>query len=445
MLKRRPTFRYWRELERSQWLSGPELQARQLTALRRLLSHAHARSPYYREAWAALGLDAESLHGLADLARWPVLERETVRAERPRMRAAGFEGRLIAKATGGSSGVPLQFDLDHESNDRRMAAWHRGYGWAGATPGTKQFYLWGVALGDVSARKRRKDALYHWLYRREVANCFEFRDELAPQLARRLARCRPDAIVAYTNPLYSWARALEEQGVRPWSPASIVVGAEKLHAFQRELIERVFRAPVFETYGSREFMLIAAECERHAGLHVTAENLLVEVIDADGRPVPAGEEGDLVVTDLTNYGLPFIRYRTGDRAVASDRRCDCGRGLPLLERVVGRQLDMLTTLDGRQLPGEFFPHLLKEFPAIRRFQVVQQTPERITLRLVARGDWTTADGERVEREVRSVAGQAFEFEIVQVEDIPLTSAGKLQVVVNHVPRPTAAPHGETVG
>src|SRR5207247_2590258 len=99
---------------------------------------------------------------------------------------------------------------------------------------------------------------------------------------------RPDAIVAYTNPLYSLARALDEKGVKPYSPKSIVVGAEKLHNFQRVLIERIFQTPVFETYGSREFMLIGAECDHHAGLHLTMEHLLVEVVDDDGHPTPDG-------------------------------------------------------------------------------------------------------------------------------------------------------------
>src|SRR5207249_9066595 len=100
----------------------------------------------------------------------------------------------------------------------------------------------------------------------------------------------PDVIVAYTNPLYALARSLEDQGLKAISPRSIIVGAEKLHPFQRALIERVFGAPVFETYGSREFMLIGAECDRHEGLHLTTENLLVEVLDDDGRPTPEGAE-----------------------------------------------------------------------------------------------------------------------------------------------------------
>jgi phenylacetate-CoA ligase len=192
----------------------------------------------------------------------------------------------------------------------------------------------------------------------------------------------------------------------------------------------VFRAPVFETYGSREFMLIAAECDRHNGLHVTVEQLLVEILDEAGAPAPAGAEGNVVITDLYNYGMPFLRYMNGDRAIASAEACPCGRGLPLLRKVVGRRLDVLTTGDGRTIPGEFFPHFFKEFPAIQRFQVEQASPDDIRVRLVLGPGWSVGDGQRVEREVRNVIGPRCRFTVDVVDEIPLTPAGKHRVVVN---------------
>jgi phenylacetate-CoA ligase len=336
---------------------------------------------------------------------------------------------LLKKATGGSSGVPLAFDLNPDSNDRRMAAWHRGYSWGGAGPGTKQWYLWGTAIGDVSRARRWKDALYNRLYRRRLASCFELSEARIPWFLADLNRYRPDCIVSYTNPLYSFARSLEERGVSPWSPASIIVGAEKLHDFQRELIERVFQAPVFETYGSREFMLIGGECDRHCGLHLTMENLLVEIVDDDGSPTPPGEEGNVVVTDLTIYWMPFIRYLNGDREIAGFGVCSCGRGLPLLKKVVGRRLDMLETPDGRRVPGELFPHLIKDFPAVRRFQVVQEAPEAIQVKLVVGPDWREETRRLLTGQIKEVIGPSVALDVVLVDDIPLTAAGKLRVVV----------------
>jgi phenylacetate-CoA ligase len=430
-LKRRPTFRYWRELEESQWWNADHLEAERATRLRKLLSHAMQHSPWYRSEWQRLGLDPQSITAVSDLRNWPVIDRETIRAHRMEMRSTAPGTRFISKSTGGSSGVPLHFDLDFDSNERRMAAWHRGYGWAGAAPGTRQWYLWGVPPDATAAWKKRKVRLYDALYARTTESCFDLAESEAGRFAASLARCRPDVIVAYTGALYSFARMLDSRGIEPWRPRSIIVGAEKLHDFQRELIERVFGAPVFETYGSREVMLIGAECPEHSGLHITAENLVVELLDDDNQPVADGEEGDVVITDLTNFGLPFIRYRNGDRAVAASGACACGRGLPRLARVTGRRLDVLTTPDGRQLPGEFFPHILKEFASVQRFQVEQADPAFVTVRLVA-PEWSEADSARLQREVAAVAGGSLAVRIEQVDDIPLTAAGKLKVVVNRL-------------
>ncbi|MES2304380.1 MAG: phenylacetate--CoA ligase family protein [Gemmatimonadota bacterium] len=428
---RRPVFPYWGALEASQWWTPAQLAALQLERLQALLRTTQATSPWYAEQWRAIGLDAADATSLDAFRRWPVIDRDTIRANRVAMRSTTPGTRLIAKATGGSSGVPLQFDLDFDSNDRRMAAWHRGYGWAGAAPGTRQWYLWGVPPSSAAEWKKKKVRLYDRLYRRHTESCFDLSEANLPRFVASLESTRPDAIVAYTNALYTFARMLEASGITPYRPHSIVVGAEKLHDYQRTTIERVFGAPVFETYGSREFMLIGAECDFHQGLHLTMEHLLVEILDDDGHPVHEGEVGNVTITDLTNHGMPFIRYANGDRAIAGGNACGCGRGLPLLREVTGRRLDVLTTPDGRSLPGEFFPHILKELASVRQFQVIQDDPAAVTVRLVA-PEWRDSDEAWLRREVAATAGIALRLDLERVTDIPLTAAGKLQVVVNRL-------------
>ncbi|HZL34038.1 MAG TPA: hypothetical protein VFC78_01935 [Tepidisphaeraceae bacterium] len=429
LYKRRKTFRYLKELERTQWLSRSELDAIQFRALQRVLAHAYANCPFYQNQWQGLSLNPGAIQSVADLERWPIVDRTTIRLNRHAMRSR-IADDLMTKATGGSSGEPLQFDLNVGSNDRRVAASYRGYGWAGAYPGTKQLYLWGGSLEPQPRRRQRKDQFYHGLHRRTYLSTFGLSSESLLGYFNILNDYRPDFIVAYTNSLYEFARMLEDRHLEPFSPRAMIVGAEKLHSFQREVIERVFHAPVFETYGSREFMLVGAECDRHMGLHLTQENLLVEVVRPDGTRAADGEEGDLLVTDLYNYGMPFIRYQTGDRAVAGWKQCACGRGLPLLRRVTGRSMDTLMTPDGRRISGAMFPHLLKDFPAIRRFQVIQDSPDHVELRLVASAAWNDADRVAIETIIRAKLGPEVRFETHLVEDIALTGAGKLRVVVN---------------
>lgn len=432
VIKGRNTISHWDRAEETQWWSRAQLEELQIRALRGLLRHAAETCPYYGDTWRAHGLSSELIESLADFRQWPLITRETIRTNRPQMRTTSPSIRRMTKATGGSSGEPLQFDLDTGSNDRRTAMTYRGYGWANGAPGTKQLFIWGTALGSVPKWKRIKMDLHHAFDRHLILSCFEFTPDKMREHFNRMNRYRGEVIVAYTNPLYEFARFLKQESLVPHSPKSIIVGAEKLHDFQRALIEEVFRAPVFETYGSREFMLIGAECDKHSGLHLSMENLLVEILDDDGSPTPAGQEGNVVITDLFNYGMPFIRYVNGDRAIAGFEMCSCGRGLPLLRKVVGRQLDTLETPDGRKIPGEFFPHLLKEFPAIRRFQVVQQRVEEITLKLVVEGGLSLAERERLLAEIRNCTGDVVSIQLQFVDDIPLTKAGKLKVVVNAV-------------
>jgi phenylacetate-CoA ligase len=429
----RNTFRYLAELERSQWLARTELQELQFERLVALITHAYRHCPYYRELWNKNGCRPRDLREPQDFARWPLTTREQIREHRSRMQACGCGIKLLSKSTGGSSGVPLQFDLNPDSNDRRNAASHRGYSWACADLGLKMLYIWGVPLQQRSSSARLKDRAYYWLYRRKIVNSFSMTEKNIPDVLAMHNRYKPDIIVAFTNPLYEFARALEGRGIRPYSPRSIVVGAEKLYPFQRTTIESVFSASVFETYGSREFMLMAAECDRHEGLHLTMESLFIEVLNDDGTPTPAGKEGNVVVTDLFNYGMPFVRYVNGDCAIAGWRQCSCGRGLPLMSPPTGRQLDILHTPDGRVIPGEFFPHLIKDFVAVKRFQVIQDAPDHIIVRLVVELDWSQDQRLVLETIIRDTFGPRMNITIAIVDSIELTKSGKLPVVVNRCP------------
>lgn len=432
LYKRRRTFQYYRELERSQWRPLEEIRQHQFQSLLNLLQHAQKHCTYYRELWSDLGLDPAQLGSLDDFTRFPLLEKRQIREFAVGLRAENLRGRLLSKSTGGSTGVPLQIQLDQGSLERRTAAMWRGYGWAGAAPGTKQFFLWGVPVEERATWRHWKDDVYNRILRRQVFSAFDLTDAVVPDLARRIEKAQPDAIVAYTSAIYTLAQGLQARGIRPYSPRSIVVGAEKLHDFQRETIESVFQAPVFETYGCREFMMIGGECSEHRGLHLTLENLHVEILNDDGSPTSAGDVGNVVVTDLFNYGMPLVRYVTGDQAVAGFGQCRCGRTLPTLMEVRGRRVDTLRTVDGRSIPGAFFPHLMKDFAGVRQFQVVQRSLGELQLKVVLGPEWRETERCVLLQRIRKTVGDSVRLAWEPVREIPLTPAGKHRVVVSEV-------------
>ncbi len=241
--------------------------------------------------------------------------------------------------------------------------------------------------------------------------------------------------IGFTSSLFEMALLLEQEGLEAPPLKSVIVGAEKLHPHMRVKIESVFGAPVFETYGSREFMLIAAECESHQGLHLTAEHLLVELLDDRGQPVPTGDEGNVVITDLLTSGLPFIRYANGDRAVLHTGMCGCGRTLPMMKAVTGRSADILTLGNGTRLSGLLFPHLLKDVPGLRQFQVEQTGPDDLTLRLVLDGDLAPDSLRPMNAELAAVSQGRVRVVTQLVPGIARTAAGKHKVVIALPPPP----------
>ncbi len=405
----------------------------QWQSLQELLQHSERECPYWKSVFQTLKLQPRDIQSYEDFLCLPITTKSTIRENYDDLIADSYRGRTLQKATGGSTGEPLRFEYTYTSNEWRQAVTRRGYGWAGAYGGVKQGYIWGIALQKESLFRQLKQALHHRVLRQKYFNSFDFGPQEMARCQQALEKYSPDVIVGYTNPLYNFARYINTQvPASRIRPLSVITGAEKLHDFQRKEIEKAFHTKVFNTYGSREFMLIAMECEQHNGLHVSAENLFVEILRDDGSPAEPGEFGRVVVTDLHNYGMPFIRYEIGDLAIQSDRSCSCGRGLPMLDDIVGRSLDMIKTADGKMIPGEFFPHLLKDYSWIHRFQVIQEAPEQLTIKIVSGNELNAGEFKQLKKKIFEVMGEGTQISYDFVDDIPLTKSGKHRVTISHI-------------
>jgi phenylacetate-CoA ligase len=214
-----------------------------------------------------------------------------------------------------------------------------------------------------------------------------------------------------------------------------------LHDWQRRRIEATFGCPVTNRYGCEEASLIACECERHRGLHVNADSVLVEVI-RDGRPAPPGTPGSLVVTDLSNFAMPLVRYLIGDVGVLADRSCPCGRAFPLLESIEGREADYVVTADGRLISGisltENFAVLV---PGVAQLQIIQEALRTFLFRIVRGADWGPASDRKLAALVAERFGKNIRHAVEFVDLIPQEPSGKYRFCISHVPHPTAAEGG----
>jgi phenylacetate-CoA ligase len=330
--------------------------------------------------------------------------------------------------TGGSTtGEPFRLEYTMDSYAHRTAVMWRGYAWAGLPLGRRAVYVWGAGRSQGRVREL-KDRLYHAAFNRTLVNAYGIRDDNVEQCLQRIRRARPRAIAGYVAPLLVLARGLAARNAIIEGLESVVTGAEALHEPERQLMQTAFGCPVFNSYGCREFMLLASECGRRNGLHVNADHLVLETVDATGRPVH-GASGDVAITDLHNYGMPFVRYVNGDRATYSSGSCPCGRGLPLLGSVEGRILDLITTPDGRQIPGEYFVHVMLEWPQVRQWRLVQTGPDTADFLMVLKTPLTAAEQEALHRRTTSGLGDALRVRLVFVEELPPTRSDKRRLTV----------------
>jgi phenylacetate-CoA ligase len=247
----------------------------------------------------------------------------------------------------------------------------------------------------------------------------------------------------YAEALNFLAGYLESSGTTSVRPRALMSSAQTLPATSRKLIEEAFGCKVFDRYGSREFSGIAHECEAHDGHHVVAEGYIVEIL-RDGKPAQRGETGEVVITDLNNYCMPFLRYRIGDlaEAMAPDAACSCGRGSPRIGAIQGRVQSIIQGTDGRYLPGTFFAHVLKEYDyAFKRFQVIQEERDAMTFRVVKGGRFSQAVLDEVLATFRQYLGETMRIDVEFVDESALVGAGmhlasvsRLDVDFQRIPR-----------
>jgi phenylacetate-CoA ligase len=414
--------RVLRELERSQWLPLETLKARQDQRLRQMLRYAAAHSPYYQRVFREQRFDPEHFQ-LAAFQALPLLTKAIIRASTDEILSREFARSALGQhKTGGSTGVALTTYFDQDWREIRAADVLRSNQWAGCFHGMKVASLW----GNPPLPKTLKQRLRAFLIDRFIyLDTIDLNERSIEDFIARWRRGKPEILFGHSHSLYMLARYVLEKRISDLRPRGIISTSMMLLANEREVIESAFGCKVTDRYGSEEVALIACECERHQGMHLNIEHLYLEFLRPDGTAAAPGEEGTIVITDLVNRGMPFIRYRIEDVGVPSERRCACGRGLPLMERVTGRVADYLKRRDGSMVAGvSLVERTLTAIPGLEQLQVVQPSIDQIVLNVVRAPDFSSATEEALLAEFRAVFGPGITIRTDYMERIRQERSGK---------------------
>ena len=419
-----PRGRAYRFLQRSQWATPDELREIQLAALNRVLDAART-IPFYRERLQDAAVGARGLSSLEDLSRLPPLERADVQRLGPRgLRGPGVI--CLRRETSGSTGQPVEVRWSREMMAWVDAANRRSLGWLGVRPGDRRV----IVRQPLSTRLRRVRRIAFNSARIIPQELFDA--DYRERAIAALRRNPPRMVMGNTKSVHVLAVALEDRA--PIQASAVVTGAGALHEHYRHAMERAFLCPVYNRYGAIETGQIAHPCGEAGLRHVASEVVLFEVVRDDGSPADAGELGDVLVTCLRNRAMPLIRYRLGDLAALAEEPCPCGRGLPVLERLVGRINEVLVRPDGGMvLAGTMVDELLAlAGPSLLEFKIVQQADLSVEILVVQRDD---PDPEEVRRRLAAafdeLIGVPEGTAVRRVDDLPADRAEKLQVIVSH--------------
>jgi len=416
-----PYLKIAQQLEKDQFMSLQERCARQWKRLKILIQHAWDESPFYRGRLSEVGFYPGDLKSWEDVRLLPILSKTDIREHGADILAKNAKKDLVPRMTSGSTGVSLNFyTSDSEFQFKRGVNLFRDQ-WTGWRLGEWTASLWGNPSHAVRLNERLRNIL---LERSFVLDTLKMDESRMHNFAAEILRHKPTLLFGHAHSLYLFANFWEKRGLPRYSFKGVLSTAMVLHEHERTKCQSVFCCPVFDRYGCEEVSLIASECEAHEGLHVNTDSLYVELIRNGGQALP-GEEGKVVITDLRNFSMPFIRYEVGDMAVVSEKECSCGRSYPLLTKMAGRVADYLITPHGEFVSGiSLTDHFATLIPGVEQVQIIQERIDLITLRLVAKEGVPEQCREKIAALVEERFGPGMSFQLELVKNIPLEASGK---------------------
>lgn len=428
-----PYLRHLETVEQMHVWPREKIQAYQEQRLRLLIRHAFEQTDYYHDRFSAAGVSPDSFSSCDDLQRLPLLTKDDIRAHKERIVARNIpRERLVPKKTSGSTGISLELYMDEDSGQWKRAVTAAYDRWAGWDIGERVGAIWGNPECYQNWRMYLRNLL---LTRHSSLDTLKMDEPAMRAYHATLLKKRPVILFGHAHSLFLFARFMEQSGLSGVHPKGIISTCMVLHDFERQAIERVFGCRVTNRYGCEEVSLIACECQQ-GKMHLNCDSLIVEFI-RDGLPVPPGEPGALVVTDLTNYGMPIIRYKVGDVGVPSATSgCACGCNYPIMESLEGRVADYVVTPDGNYISGiSLTENFAMHLAGIKQMQIVQEQTDQLLFRLVKGEQFSEQTQHDLERLVCERFGRQMHYQVEYVASIQSEDSGKYRFCISKLPNP----------
>ncbi|KKH47205.1 phenylacetate--CoA ligase family protein [Methanosarcina sp. 1.H.A.2.2] len=421
-----------KELEKTQYYVKSELENYQNKKLRSLIKHAYENVPYYHRIFRSNNLVPDDIKTKEDLVKLPYLTKDDIRHSFKDLIAKNYNPtKLQLVHTSGTTGSPLEFHWDKNVMLMENAFIRRHWSWAGF--GLKD---WRVTLrGNVIvplAQKKGPFWRYNYPERQVFFSSFHMNPDTLPEYVKEIYKISPKAIQGYPSTVYTLARYMRENDIK--IPVSAVfTSSEPIYPVQREVIEDQFQCNIYDLYGLSERTAAAGQCS-NGNYHIYSEYGIIELLNNDEFITDSGEFGEIVSTGLNNYGMPLIRYKTGDGTKFRDELCECGINLPLMDPVETKLDDMILTPDGNLLSPSVLTHPFKPMVNVEKSQIIQEKKDQITIKIVKKRGYSEKDSEILLKELHERVGFEMDIELEFVEDIPRTKAGKYRWIISRVSR-----------
>lgn len=425
------SFKKWYStLEKTQWFSASKLKELQMKKSRLLIKHAYENVPFYHKKFGEIGIKPEDIKQFDDLSKIPVLTKEDITKNYEQLiarNAKNFNPRV--QHTGGTTGKPLKFLVDSSAYSAEKAEQWRHWHWNGYSFRNKVAVLRGnviIPRAALSNHPWRYDIIQNHLY----LSSYHLTEEILKNYVKKLKKWQPKYLKAYPSSAYILAKYLIHNG-ETIPLKGIFTSSETVLPNYRELFNQAFGCDTIDYYGYGEPGATIGQCPEKS-YHISAELSIVEII-RDGDVADYGEIGYLIGTSLTNYSMPFIRYKVGDIGCLSCEICPCGRGLPIMKSIEGRSEEFIVTPEGRIIPPPGLTLTYEHLTSIKQCQFIQESVDEITVKIVQKDTYGEKDTKEFLKELRNKLGSEIEINFELVEEIPLTKTGKFRFVISKVP------------